>query len=137
MCPSALIYDTPASMQKIGIESHCIDIAAFDGADRFSVISMADILEHMPFPQDGLAAARRLLRSDGILFLSMPNYNCTVWRLLDATNTNPYWVELEHHHNFSRIRLYELARAMGFEPICYGVSERNRSYMEVVLKRAA
>lgn len=123
-------------MKKIGIESHCIDIAAFEGVDRFSVISMADVLEHMPFPRVGLAAAHRLLRPDGILFLSMPNYNCMVWRLLDAANANPYWGELEHFHNFSRVRLYDLAREMGFEPICYGVSERNRSCMEVVLRRA-
>jgi 2-polyprenyl-3-methyl-5-hydroxy-6-metoxy-1,4-benzoquinol methylase len=34
---------------------------------------MADVLEHMPFPKTGLAAAHRLRRPDGVLFLSMPN----------------------------------------------------------------
>jgi 2-polyprenyl-3-methyl-5-hydroxy-6-metoxy-1,4-benzoquinol methylase len=119
----------------LGVEAHCIDITAFNGPDRLSVISMADVLEHMPFPQKGLAAAHRLLRPGGIVFVSMPNYNSAVWRLLDAANANPYWGELEHFHNFSRARLYALAGEMGFEPVHYGISERYRICMEVVLRR--
>jgi hypothetical protein len=48
------------AMHRLGLEAHCADIAAFDSPGRFSVISMADVLEHMPFPLVGLAAARRL-----------------------------------------------------------------------------
>jgi 2-polyprenyl-3-methyl-5-hydroxy-6-metoxy-1,4-benzoquinol methylase len=82
------------AMQRFGIEANCVDITAIAGKNRFSVISMADVLEHMPFPRDGLAAAHRLLQPDGILFASMPNYNCAAWRLLDANNANPYWASL-------------------------------------------
>ena len=122
-------------MHRFGIEANCVDITTLDGESRFSVISMADVLEHMPFPTEGLAAARRLLRPDGILFVSMPNYNCAAWRLLDGNNVNPYWGELEHFHNFSRPRLYALMNDMGFEAIHYGVSERYRVCMEVILPR--
>jgi SAM-dependent methyltransferase len=125
------------AMQRLGIvEVHCRDIADFDWADAFSVISMADVLEHMPFPKVGLESVRRLLRPDGILFLSMPNYNCAAWRLLDATGVNPYWGEFEHFHNFSRARLYSLLKEMGFEPVRYRVSERYRLCMEVLARRA-
>jgi SAM-dependent methyltransferase len=124
-------------MRQLGIEAHCADVAAFDGHDRFSVISMADVLEHMPFPQDGLAAAHRLLRPEGVLFVSMPSYNCAAWRLLDAINANPYWGELEHFHNFSRTRLYALMKDMGFDAISFGVSERYRVCMEVILRRTS
>jgi predicted SAM-dependent methyltransferase len=92
------------------------------------------VLEHMPFPQNGLVAARRLIRPEGILFVSMPNYNCAAWRLLDACNANPYWGELEHFHNFSRKRLYCLMEQNGFEAIHYGISERYRVCMEVIAK---
>lgn len=128
----------PASveaMRRLGVEAHCVDIAEFDQAERFSVVSMADVLEHMPFPKVGLAAARRLLRPDGILFVSMPSYDCPAWRLLDAANANPFWGELEHFHNFSRPHLYALMQEMGFEPIHYGVSERYRVCMEVIARR--
>jgi SAM-dependent methyltransferase len=125
------------AMQRLGIEAHCADITAFRGHDSVSVISMADVLEHMPFPQDGLAAAYRLLRPEGVLFVSMPHYNCAAWRLLDASNANPYWGELEHFHNFSQTRLYTLMKDMGFDAINYGVSERYRVCMEVILRRTS
>ncbi len=82
-----------------------------------------------------LEAAHRLLDQDGVLFVSMPNFDCSAWRLLDRDNANPYWGELEHYHNFSRSRLYELLQEMNFEPVRYGVSERYRVCMEVVAKR--
>jgi protein O-GlcNAc transferase len=63
---------------------------------------MADVLEHMPYPKKRLAAAHRLLQPGGALFVSMPNRDSMVWRLLDAAEANPYWAELEHYHNFGR-----------------------------------
>lgn len=123
-----------AAMQHLGIEAHCVDLTVLKEPQRFSVISMADVLEHMPFPREGLAAAKRLLRPDGVLFVSMPNYNCAAWRLLDRINENPYWAELEHFHNFSRIRLHALLNEMGFEPVHYAISERYRVCMEIVAK---
>jgi predicted SAM-dependent methyltransferase len=97
---------------------------------------MADVLEHMPFPQEGLAATRRLLRPGGILFVSMPNYDCAAWRLLDVNNSNFYWGELEHFHNFSRRRLYALLSDMGFEALHSGISKRYRVCMEVIARTA-
>jgi SAM-dependent methyltransferase len=123
------------SMQQLGFEALCVDITTLDQPGRFNVISMADVLEHMPFPQQGLTAAHRLLGPEGVLLVSMPNYNCPAWRLLDSANANPYWGELEHFHNFSRTRLYALLKDNGFEPVHYGISERYRVCMEVIAKR--
>lgn len=123
------------ALRQFGMEAHCLDVTSLEGSERFSVISMADVLEHMPFPRDGLAAAYRLLRPGGILFVSMPNYNCAAWRLLDSNNSNPYWGELEHYHNFSRTHLYALMKDMGFEVVRYGISERYRICMEVIARR--
>jgi SAM-dependent methyltransferase len=120
------------AMRRLGIEVHCTDIAAFNYSQAFSVVSMADVLEHMPFPKHGLVAASRLMKRDGVLFVSMPNYNCAAWRLADSAAVNPYWGELEHYHNFSRARLYRLLDEMGFEPVHYGISERYRLCMEVI-----
>ena len=121
-----------ASLAGLGYEAHLCDVATLDQPGRFRVISMADVLEHMPFPILGLSAALRLLRPDGLLFLSMPNRDSFVWRRLDMLRANPYWGELEHYHNFGRTRLYRLLEDHGFTPIAYGVSERYRACMEVV-----
>jgi SAM-dependent methyltransferase len=126
---------TVEGLRLLGVEAYCEDIATFQRDVKFSVISMADVLEHIPFPKVALEAAHRLLDQDGVLFVSMPNFDCSAWRLLDRDNANPYWGELEHYHNFSRSRLYELLQEMNFEPVRYGVSERYRVCMEVVAKR--
>jgi SAM-dependent methyltransferase len=122
------------AMRRLGFEAHCVDLASFEAQTRCSVISMADVLEHMPFPKAGLEAAKRLLLPGGVLFLSMPNYNCATWRLLDAARANPYWGEIEHYHNFSRQRLYSLLEEMQFEPINYGISQRYRVCMEIIAR---
>ena len=127
--------ETVASLAQIGVESHCADITTFVRDEPLTVISMADVLEHMPFPKVGLRAAHRLLIRGGVLFASMPNVESAVWEAWEQQGTNPYWGELEHYHNFGRRRLYDLLREHAFEPVRYGVSERYRSCMEVIAIR--
>ena len=120
------------AMKQLGFEAHCLPIEKLNHDERYSVVSMADVLEHMPFPKAGLVAARWLLRPGGVLFLSMPNMENMVWRLLHANKVNPYWGEIEHYHNFTRKRLYALLEEHGFQPVDYHVSERYRVCMEVI-----
>jgi protein O-GlcNAc transferase len=65
--------DNVHELKQLGYEAHRLPVEDLDGRERFTVINMADVLEHMPFPKARLAAAHRLLRQGGILFLSMPN----------------------------------------------------------------
>ena len=128
--------DNVNALKAVGIQAHCANFSDLTLPIACSVISMADVLEHMPFPRIGLIAAQRLLKDGGVLLISMPNSESIVWKLLDAHNANPYWGELEHYHNFSRTRLYALLRGYRFEPVRYGISDRYRVGMEVIaLKR--
>jgi SAM-dependent methyltransferase len=124
-----------AMLQEFGIEAHCLDVAELGCPERFSVVSMADVLEHMPFPVESLTAVRRLLRPGGILLLSMPNSDSALWKALEKNKSNPYWAELEHYHNFGRARLYRLLRDTGFEPSRYGISERYRVCTEIIARK--
>lgn len=123
------------AMKGIGVEAYCAEIHALEQPGRFSVISMADVLEHMAYPVQGLEAAHRLLGRDGILLLSMPNSETIIWRVWEGLNSNPFWSEIEHYHNFSKTRLWSLLREHGFEPIRYGISERYGSCMEILAKK--
>lgn len=125
-----------AALAKLGIEAHQADLEHLRLPQLCAVISLADVLEHMPFPKTGLAAVHRLLADDGVALISMPNSESVLWRVLNDTNTNPYWGEIEHYHNFSRSRLYALLRETGFEPLRYGVSDRYRAGMEVIARKA-
>lgn len=124
--------DNVELMRHLGIDAHCQYMETLDLQDRFSVISMADVLEHMPFPLEALKTANRMLLPGGVLFVSMPNTETIIWRLMDEAEQNPYWNEIEHYHNFSRTLLYAALLDHGFSPVRYGISERYRSCMEVI-----
>jgi SAM-dependent methyltransferase len=128
--------DNVTALNSLDIQAHCEELTTLELNAECAIISMADVLEHMPYPKDGLSAADRLLSDDGLLFISMPNSENVLWKALDAREANPYWSELEHYHNFSRSRLYDLLEASGFTPVRYGISERYRVCMEVIAKKA-
>jgi 2-polyprenyl-3-methyl-5-hydroxy-6-metoxy-1,4-benzoquinol methylase len=119
-------------MNSLGIEAHCKNIEDVSLPETCAVISMADVLEHVPYPKTVLSAARKLLKDGGVLLISMPNTENILWKILSDQNANPYWGELEHYHNFSRTRLYALLNEHGFNPVRYGISERYRVCMEVI-----
>jgi len=121
-----------AKLRNLGFEAYSDDIEDIAAVERFSVVSMADVLEHVPFPKRSLAAVHRMMRPGGALFISMPNMDSIIWRVLDATGTNPYWGELEHYHNFTRARLVQLLETQGFKFAEYNISERYRTCMEVI-----
>ncbi len=122
-------------MEALGFEAHCADICDWQAGRSADVISMADVLEHTPFPKDVLRAAHGNLDADGVLFLSMPNADAFLWHDMTAKKINPYWGEIEHYHNFGRKRLYDLLEETGFEPLRYGISARYKCGMEVVAKK--
>lgn len=122
-------------MRACGYDAHCVDLASYEDPRPFDVISMADVLEHIPFPVQALERAHALLAPEGLLFVSMPNLDSFLWKTLDAEKKLPYWGEIEHLHNFGRKRIYALLRACGFEPCHYGISQRYIACMEVVARR--
>lgn len=123
------------ALAKLGFEAHCTPVEELNFPGRFTVISMADVLEHIPYPRPALEAVHRLMKEGGVLFISMPNMDNMIWRAMDASKANPYWGEIEHYHNFSRTRLYTLLESQGFTPLQYAISERYRACMEVIAIR--
>jgi SAM-dependent methyltransferase len=120
------------ALHQYGISASTEPFLEFSGDERFDVISMADVLEHLPYPRPILNHANELLNKDGCLFLSMPNIDSFVWKFKNTTGANPFWNEIEHYHNFGRQRLYALLEECGFVPVRYGISERYYMCMEVI-----
>ena len=44
---------------------------------------------------------------------------------------NPYWIEIEHYHNFSRQRLTALLDQYGFDVVHYDIPFRYKAQMEL------
>lgn len=122
-------------LREFGFEARCAELAQLRTDRPFDVISLADVLEHMPFPKETLGHARRLLGPGGILFVSTPNLDSFLWKALDHTRQNPYWAELEHFHIFGRRRLYALLAECGFTPCRFGISQRYLAGMEVMARK--
>ncbi len=104
---------------------------------EFDVISMCNVLEHIPFPLPALRGVLGALRPGGILFLSSPNRASLAWEVLNEENMNPFWAEIEHCHNFSYPHLRTILRDVGFEPLSCSVSNRYRVGMDVLARRPA
>jgi 2-polyprenyl-3-methyl-5-hydroxy-6-metoxy-1,4-benzoquinol methylase len=117
-----------------GTLERAIDDVAFKS--KPTVISMADVVEHEPFPRDVLRCARRLINEPGMLLISMPNASAPLWGYLNAINQNAYWREIEHYHNFTREKIYTELQKAGFKPISYAVTERYRCGMEILAEPA-
>lgn len=126
--------DAVNAVMELGYIALCetIEHTAERSLIKFDVVSMADLLEHTPFPKVTLAAAKHALGDDGLLYVSCPNSDTATWKMFG--DDNPYWTEIEHFHNFSRARLTELLRECGFEVLHYGVSERYMSGMELICR---
>jgi SAM-dependent methyltransferase len=122
-------------MLASGFDCHILDITDYRPSEPFDVISMCDVLEHMPFPKPALARAHEILAPDGLLYVSTPNMESYVWREADKVG-NPYWAEIEHYHNFGRRRLYALLQEVGFNPVRYTVSDRYIMGMQVTALKA-
>jgi protein O-GlcNAc transferase len=114
-----------SDLTRVRIEEESVD-----------VVTMCDVLEHLPFPLSGLAFAAQVLRPEGILFLSCPNRASFAWKRLSEEGINPYYSEIEHYHNFSYSQIRTLLSNHGFEPLACSVSGRYRLCMDVVARRA-
>lgn len=123
-------------IREMGYPAHCGDLMSVTSDRPFHVISMADVLEHISHPLKTLGRARELLDDRGVLFVSCPNMDSLSWRQIDQSSTNPYWGEIEHHHNFSRSALASALRQAGFRPAGYAVSPRYIACMEVIAVKA-
>jgi|APGre2960657444_1045066.scaffolds.fasta_scaffold03483_4 2-polyprenyl-3-methyl-5-hydroxy-6-metoxy-1,4-benzoquinol methylase len=118
--------------QHYGLDVSCTDIINFHPNKKFDVISLTDVIEHIPYPVPSLEKIYNLLNNNGLLLISTPNYETGAWVKSLEDNTNPYLYEVEHCHTFSRSRLYKLLNDIGFDVVEYGISKRFRLCMDVI-----
>lgn len=81
--------------------------------DYFDVITLWDVLEHLPDPQSTLSEIYRVLKKDGALILRIPNGNS--W---DARLFGRYWFGLDaprHYYIFNQKTITKLLDLSGFQ----------------------
>ncbi len=126
---------TVQALRDSGYQSVCGDFLTVKVEGNPFIISMMDVLEHLPNPCEALQRAHSLLHEKGVLVISLPNSDCSSWRLMG--NSNPYWIEIEHYHNFSRQRLTALLNQYGFDVVYYDIPFRYKAQMELYAVKKA
>ncbi|GLO23923.1 methyltransferase domain-containing protein [Pseudomonas putida] len=118
-------------LQQLGFNALQSDFMALQIDVVLDVLSMMNVLERMPYPIEALRKAAKLLRPGGVLIIGLPDLTSSSWRIMDAEKTNPYWAEIEHHHNFGRERLIRLLNDNGFTVVDFTASNRLEAQMEL------
>jgi protein O-GlcNAc transferase len=70
-----------------------------------------------------------------VLVLSTPDLASSIWKAMDAEQTNPYWMDLERYHNFSRDRIVGLLKDAGFEVVDFAIPARSKAQIELYAVR--
>lgn len=96
---------------------HCMLQTASIPASSFSVVTMWDVLEHVPQPREFLALASSLLKRGGMMLLNVPNFDSLQARVFKRS-----WPLLlpEHLNYFNRGSLQQLAKSAGMELVAFG-----------------
>lgn len=86
-------------------------IHEIEGEGSYDIIQMSDSFEHMSDPLEALKSARRLLKDDGILYMTIPT-----WPNAAFERYGPHWYQLDaprHLFLHSKESLDYLAKAAG------------------------
>jgi 2-polyprenyl-3-methyl-5-hydroxy-6-metoxy-1,4-benzoquinol methylase len=67
--------------KKLGVKIYVEQLEDFNYPEKFSLIHMSHVLEHVPDPNQWLQKAKRMLDSSGILVINVPNKFSFSYRL--------------------------------------------------------
>ena len=100
---------------------------------EFEAITMFDLLEHVRAPLLTLAAARRLLKDDGIVLVMTPDIDSLSARVMGGTWTH---YKAEHLYYFNERAMALTARGSGFE-LAYAAKAEKTISLEYALGQFA
>ncbi|MEQ8313048.1 MAG: class I SAM-dependent methyltransferase [Gammaproteobacteria bacterium] len=102
-------FDTLADIESISLQQ------LIDDKQRFDLIVLWHVLEHLPRPQQSLEQVHQLLNDNGSLFVEVPNYGGLQSRMFAAN-----WFHLDvprHLFHFTPRSLALMAAASGFSTV--------------------
>lgn len=117
----------------LGVDVVWTDFSDYKTEEKYDVIIMGDVLEHVIAPITVLKKAYSMLTENGILWLSTPNYNSAFTRMKKFTD--PMWNQKNHFTYFSYDGLKPFLDEIGFNIRRYDVSNRYNGSMELILQK--
>jgi len=109
---SAELADCAREQMSLGVFCGALEEARYP-SKSFDVITLWDVLEHVPQPVGLLGEVHRVLRDDGILALQSPNMESAMARL--AGKRWRWWLAPDHLHHFTPGSMIRLLGVCGFQ----------------------
>ncbi len=78
--PSPTLSEMARKYFRLSVKTVYLDEAGFKD-NFFDIVTMIDVLEHIPDPKTILLQIRKVLKEDGILFIKVPNGNYSLLKL--------------------------------------------------------
>jgi 2-polyprenyl-3-methyl-5-hydroxy-6-metoxy-1,4-benzoquinol methylase len=123
------------SVRRLGVEFVLGDAATFDFGDRrFDVITLGDVIEHMPDPRQTMRKVASVLKPGGLIWLSTPNYEGAWTRAMRERDA--MWMEGEHLQMFCLRSLRRLVEDYGLAITDYRLSKRYIGCAEVMIQES-
>ncbi|MBW3569322.1 class I SAM-dependent methyltransferase [Candidatus Parcubacteria bacterium] len=99
---------------KINVETDSLDVD-----DKYDVVFMGDVIEHLARPIEALKKIRSLLKPDGVLIFSMPNITHMSVRLMILKGNIEYGrtglLDETHLHFYNKEEVYRVLNAAGYK----------------------
>lgn len=115
---------------KYRLDAETADFIEFESDQKWDVIIMGDVLEHVSDPSRALEKAENFLTDEGALWISTPSFESAF--SLVAGHDDPMRKQQFHLNYFSRESLYMLLEQNGLIPVDYQISSHYNGSMEVV-----
>lgn len=119
--------------KQYGINAILCDFVTFESSQQWDIIIMGDVIERVSDPVAAVQKVCKLLRSDGVLWISTPNFDSAFSKY--AGHADPMRREAGHKNYFSRRSMYGLLERFGFTIADYQISARYKGSMEIIAVR--
>ena len=115
--PSNAPYEYSKHALNLDVENIFFDKTTYKKFEKFDVINMSLVLEHIPSPKEFLKLVYNRISDGGLVSIEVPNdYNPFQKAALESLKIDPYWVAPPHHINYFNFdSLEELLKDIGFE----------------------
>lgn len=114
----------------LDVRVHCEDFLEFAEEERYDIVMMGDVIEHLSDPLSALRKAHRLLNDSGLLWISTPNFESAY--SLVTKDADPMWRIVEHLNYFSAKSMSKCLTEVGFDLINYQISQHYNGSMEIM-----
>ena len=119
--------------QKYGLNAELHDFVEFETDKKWDILILGDVIEHVSDPVLAMEKVSNLLKDDGVLWMSTPNFESAF--SIVAGHGDPMRREASHKNYFSRFSLFGLMDRFELVPIDYRISKHYNGSMEVVVKK--